>query len=66
MSSRSGSKEVKQRLAVSEQHIELREESGTLMDFATTLVTTLPMPTVMEKMKVEWECKRMWFKVLDI
>ena len=57
---------MKQGLAVSEQHIELREESGTLMDFATILVTTLPMPTVMGKMKVEWECKRMWFKTLYI
>ena len=45
---------MKQRLAVSDLHIELREESGTLMDFATTLVTTLPMPTVMEKMKVQY------------
>ena len=61
MSSRSGSKEVKQRLAVSEQHIEPREESGTLMDFATTLVTTITaMPTVMGKMKVEWEWKKIW------
>ena len=54
-------KEVKQRLVDKDLHIEPREESGTLMDFATTLVTTITaMPTVMGKMKVEWEWKKIW------
>ena len=39
-------KEVKQRLVDKDLHIEPREESGTLMDFATTLATTIAMPTV--------------------